>query len=168
MQSSLIFPLWFIFYNFRSRTWALKLMFFLKKLFSCNFQRFPADKAYFIAKEVSTTERTYLKDLEVITSVCLFLHWAQSSSWSWIPPFLSSVFVHLLQWIYLLTWSWEQQQAKLCGKRGISIRRQKKKCVWERDREKVNDVQFMSFQSLKCYSPTLLFLLIPWTFDFDS
>ncbi|XP_069746442.1 FERM, ARHGEF and pleckstrin domain-containing protein 1-like isoform X2 [Narcine bancroftii] len=30
-------------------------------------KRFPADKAYFIAKEVSTTERTYLKDLEVIT-----------------------------------------------------------------------------------------------------
>lgn len=33
-------------------------------------QRFPTDKTYFIAKEVSTTERTYLKDLEVITSVC--------------------------------------------------------------------------------------------------
>uniref|UniRef100_A0A8C0R6U3 FERM, ARHGEF and pleckstrin domain-containing protein 1 n=1 Tax=Canis lupus dingo TaxID=286419 RepID=A0A8C0R6U3_CANLU len=32
-------------------------------------KRFPTDKAYFIAKEVSTTERTYLKDLEVITSV---------------------------------------------------------------------------------------------------
>ncbi|XP_078077666.1 FERM, ARHGEF and pleckstrin domain-containing protein 1-like [Mustelus asterias] len=31
-------------------------------------KRFPTDKAYFIAKEVSTTERTYLKDLEVITS----------------------------------------------------------------------------------------------------
>ncbi|XP_072332200.1 LOW QUALITY PROTEIN: FERM, ARHGEF and pleckstrin domain-containing protein 1-like [Scyliorhinus torazame] len=31
-------------------------------------KRFPADKAYFIAKEVSTTERTYLKDLEVVTS----------------------------------------------------------------------------------------------------
>ncbi|XP_048388051.1 FERM, ARHGEF and pleckstrin domain-containing protein 1 [Stegostoma tigrinum] len=30
-------------------------------------KRFPADKAYFIAKEISTTERTYLKDLEVIT-----------------------------------------------------------------------------------------------------
>ncbi|XP_005992351.1 FERM, ARHGEF and pleckstrin domain-containing protein 1 [Latimeria chalumnae] len=30
-------------------------------------KRFPTDKAYFIAKEVSTTERTYLKDLEVIT-----------------------------------------------------------------------------------------------------
>ncbi|XP_006879626.1 PREDICTED: FERM, RhoGEF and pleckstrin domain-containing protein 1 [Elephantulus edwardii] len=36
-------------------------------------KRFPTDKAYFIAKEVSTTERTYLKDLEVITS------WFQSS-----------------------------------------------------------------------------------------
>ncbi|XP_045444707.1 FERM, ARHGEF and pleckstrin domain-containing protein 1 isoform X4 [Pipistrellus kuhlii] len=36
-------------------------------------QRFPTDKAYFIAKEVSTTERTYLKDLEVITS------WFQSA-----------------------------------------------------------------------------------------
>ncbi|XP_055465555.1 FERM, ARHGEF and pleckstrin domain-containing protein 1 isoform X1 [Psammomys obesus] len=36
-------------------------------------KRFPADKAYFIAKEVSTTERTYLKDLEVIAS------WFQST-----------------------------------------------------------------------------------------
>uniref|UniRef100_A0A8C0Z163 FERM, ARHGEF and pleckstrin domain-containing protein 1 n=1 Tax=Canis lupus familiaris TaxID=9615 RepID=A0A8C0Z163_CANLF len=36
-------------------------------------KRFPTDKAYFIAKEVSTTERTYLKDLEVITS------WFQST-----------------------------------------------------------------------------------------
>ncbi|KAM4699939.1 FERM, ARHGEF and pleckstrin domain-containing protein 1 isoform 3-T3 [Discoglossus pictus] len=31
-------------------------------------QRFPTDKAYFIAKEVSATECTYLKDLEVITT----------------------------------------------------------------------------------------------------
>uniref|UniRef100_A0A8K9X7T9 FERM, ARHGEF and pleckstrin domain-containing protein 1 n=1 Tax=Oncorhynchus mykiss TaxID=8022 RepID=A0A8K9X7T9_ONCMY len=30
-------------------------------------QRFPTDKAYFIAKELLTTERTYLKDLEVVT-----------------------------------------------------------------------------------------------------
>ncbi|XP_037656418.1 FERM, ARHGEF and pleckstrin domain-containing protein 1 [Choloepus didactylus] len=36
-------------------------------------KRFPTDKAYFIAKEVSTTERTCLKDLEVITS------WFQST-----------------------------------------------------------------------------------------
>uniref|UniRef100_A0A8C9SUT8 FERM, ARHGEF and pleckstrin domain-containing protein 1 n=1 Tax=Scleropages formosus TaxID=113540 RepID=A0A8C9SUT8_SCLFO len=32
-------------------------------------KRFPTDKAYFIAKELLTTERTYLKDLEVITSL---------------------------------------------------------------------------------------------------
>lgn len=32
-------------------------------------QRYPTDKAYFIAKEILTTERTYLKDLEVITVV---------------------------------------------------------------------------------------------------
>ncbi|XP_051016942.1 FERM, ARHGEF and pleckstrin domain-containing protein 1 [Acomys russatus] len=36
-------------------------------------KRSPTDKAYFIAKEVSTTERTYLKDLEVIAS------WLQST-----------------------------------------------------------------------------------------
>ncbi|TRY95523.1 hypothetical protein DNTS_012493, partial [Danionella cerebrum] len=30
-------------------------------------KRFPTDKAYFITKELLTTERTYLKDLEVIT-----------------------------------------------------------------------------------------------------
>lgn len=32
-------------------------------------QRFPTDRAYFIAKELLTTERTYVKDLEVITVV---------------------------------------------------------------------------------------------------
>uniref|UniRef100_A0A672SIU3 FERM, ARHGEF and pleckstrin domain-containing protein 2 n=1 Tax=Sinocyclocheilus grahami TaxID=75366 RepID=A0A672SIU3_SINGR len=32
-------------------------------------KRYPTDKAYFIAKEILTTERTYLKDLEVITVV---------------------------------------------------------------------------------------------------
>uniref|UniRef100_A0A8C5B549 FERM, ARH/RhoGEF and pleckstrin domain protein 2 n=1 Tax=Gadus morhua TaxID=8049 RepID=A0A8C5B549_GADMO len=34
---------------------------------SLQLSRYPADKAYFIAKEILTTERTYLKDLEVIT-----------------------------------------------------------------------------------------------------
>lgn len=36
------------------------------------FQRYPTDKAYFIAKEILATERTYLKDLEVITVVMGF------------------------------------------------------------------------------------------------
>lgn len=36
-------------------------------------QRFPTDRAYFIAKELLTTERTYVKDLEVVTVVSCFL-----------------------------------------------------------------------------------------------
>lgn len=36
-------------------------------------QRFPTDRAYFIAKELLTTERTYVKDLEVVTVVSFFL-----------------------------------------------------------------------------------------------
>lgn len=32
-------------------------------------QKFPTDKAYFIAKELLTTERTYIKDLQVVTEV---------------------------------------------------------------------------------------------------
>uniref|UniRef100_A0A8C2H8H4 FERM, ARHGEF and pleckstrin domain-containing protein 2 n=1 Tax=Cyprinus carpio TaxID=7962 RepID=A0A8C2H8H4_CYPCA len=40
------------------------------------FQRYPTDKAYFIAKEILTTERTYLKDLEVIT-VVMYPVWCQ-------------------------------------------------------------------------------------------
>lgn len=35
----------------------------------CLFQHMPEDEAYFIAKEILATERTYLKDLEVITVV---------------------------------------------------------------------------------------------------
>lgn len=38
------------------------------------FQKYPTDKAYFIAKEILTTERTYLKDLEVITVVSRILY----------------------------------------------------------------------------------------------
>uniref|UniRef100_A0A7N6BWE0 FERM, ARHGEF and pleckstrin domain-containing protein 1 n=1 Tax=Anabas testudineus TaxID=64144 RepID=A0A7N6BWE0_ANATE len=36
-------------------------------MFSVCVQKFPTDKAYFIAKELLTTERTYLKDLQVVT-----------------------------------------------------------------------------------------------------
>lgn len=37
--------------------------------FSFFFQRFPTDKAYYVAKEILTTERTYKKDLEVLNRV---------------------------------------------------------------------------------------------------
>ena len=35
------------------------------------FQRYPTDRAYFIAKEILMTERTYKKDLEVLNLVSL-------------------------------------------------------------------------------------------------
>lgn len=41
--------------------------------FSVCVQKFPTDKAYFIAKELLTTERTYLKDLQVITEVIILM-----------------------------------------------------------------------------------------------
>ena len=35
----------------------------------CVFQKIIAGKSYYLAKEIVSTERTYLKDLEVITVV---------------------------------------------------------------------------------------------------
>lgn len=34
-------------------------------------RKYPSDKAYFVAKEILTTERTYKKDLEVINLVSI-------------------------------------------------------------------------------------------------
>ena len=39
------------------------------RAFCSSLQRYPADKAYYIAKELLMTERTYKKDLEVLTVV---------------------------------------------------------------------------------------------------
>ena len=35
------------------------------------FQRYPTDRAYFIAKEILMTERTYKKDLEILNLVSI-------------------------------------------------------------------------------------------------
>lgn len=61
--------------NFIPRLQATQLMWHtvvLAQYLLCavmSLQRFPTDRAYFIAKELLTTERTYLKDLEVVTVV---------------------------------------------------------------------------------------------------
>ena len=39
------------------------------------FQRYPTDRAYFIAKEILMTERTYKKDLEILNLVSHFMHY---------------------------------------------------------------------------------------------
>ena len=41
----------------------------LSLMLTCILQRYPVDRAYYIAKELLMTERTYKKDLEVITVV---------------------------------------------------------------------------------------------------
>ena len=43
-------------------------------------QRYPTDRAYFIAKEILMTERTYKKDLEILNLVSTFLSTSSSSS----------------------------------------------------------------------------------------
>lgn len=50
-----------------SNKWNIHIEIFIN--YCVFFQRYPTDKAYFIAKEILATERTYLKDLEVITVV---------------------------------------------------------------------------------------------------
>jgi hypothetical protein len=42
-----------------------------------NFQKYPTDRAYFIAKEILMTERTYKKDLEVISLVSCVKYWKE-------------------------------------------------------------------------------------------
>jgi hypothetical protein len=41
----------------------------LQAIHFVSFQRYPTDQAYFIAKEILMTERTYKKDLEIINLV---------------------------------------------------------------------------------------------------
>lgn len=55
-------------------------------------QRFPTDRAYFIAKELLTTERTYVKDLEVMTVV-------SEAKWSCQPSAVLLVFSCAVLWV---------------------------------------------------------------------
>uniref|UniRef100_A0A8C7L939 FERM, ARHGEF and pleckstrin domain-containing protein 1 n=1 Tax=Oncorhynchus kisutch TaxID=8019 RepID=A0A8C7L939_ONCKI len=48
-------------------TWCLRVLMLCWTFSPSFFQKCPTDKAYFIAKELLTTERTFLKDLAVIT-----------------------------------------------------------------------------------------------------
>lgn len=44
-----------------------------KKMDYFSVQRWPTDKAYYIAKELLMTERTYKKDLDVINVVSVYV-----------------------------------------------------------------------------------------------
>ncbi|XP_053868402.1 FERM, ARHGEF and pleckstrin domain-containing protein 1 isoform X1 [Malaclemys terrapin pileata] len=103
-------------------------------------KKFPTDKAYFIAKEVSTTERTYLKDLEVITS------WFQStvSKDDYMPEtlknFLFSNFEPLHKFHTTFLKEIEQRLALWEGRSNAHIKG---------DYQRIGDVMLKNIQSMK-------------------
>ncbi|XP_034274179.1 FERM, ARHGEF and pleckstrin domain-containing protein 1 isoform X1 [Pantherophis guttatus] len=103
-------------------------------------KRFPTDKAYFIAKEVATTERTYLKDLEVITS------WFQSavSKDDCIPEALKSLVFSNFQPLHKFHTNFlkevEQRIALWEGRSNAHLKG---------DFQKIGDVMLKNIQSMK-------------------
>uniref|UniRef100_A0A2K5DF09 FERM, ARHGEF and pleckstrin domain-containing protein 1 n=1 Tax=Aotus nancymaae TaxID=37293 RepID=A0A2K5DF09_AOTNA len=103
-------------------------------------KRFPTDKAYFIAKEVSTTERTYLKDLEVITS------WFQStvSKEDFMPEALKSLIFPNFEPLHKFHTSFlkeiEQRLALWEGRSNAQIRG---------DYQRIGDVMLKNIQGMK-------------------
>ncbi|XP_036880849.1 FERM, ARHGEF and pleckstrin domain-containing protein 1 isoform X2 [Manis javanica] len=103
-------------------------------------KRFPSDKAYFMAKEVSTTERTYLKDLEVITS------WFQStvSKDDSMPETLKSLIFPNFEPLHKFHTNFlkeiEQRLALWEGRSNAHIRG---------DYQRIGDVMLKNFQAMK-------------------
>ncbi|XP_048709823.2 FERM, ARHGEF and pleckstrin domain-containing protein 1 isoform X5 [Lepidochelys kempii] len=103
-------------------------------------KRFPTDKAYFIAKEVSTTERTYLKDLEVITS------WFQStvSKDDYMPETLKNLLFSNFEPLHKFHTSFlkeiEQRLALWEGRSNAHIKG---------DYQRIGDVMLKNIQSMK-------------------
>uniref|UniRef100_A0A8C5RX74 FERM, ARHGEF and pleckstrin domain-containing protein 1 n=1 Tax=Laticauda laticaudata TaxID=8630 RepID=A0A8C5RX74_LATLA len=103
-------------------------------------KKFPTDKAYFITKEVATTERTYLKDLEVITS------WLQStvSKDDCMPEALKSLIFSNFQPLHKFHTNFlkevEQRIALWEGRSNAHLKR---------DFQKIGDVMLKNIQSMK-------------------
>ncbi|KAG8137571.1 hypothetical protein E2320_004803 [Naja naja] len=103
-------------------------------------KKFPTDKAYFIAKEVATTERTYLKDLEVITS------WLQStlSKDDCMPEALKSLIFSNFQPLHKFHTNFlkevEQRIALWEGRSNAHLKG---------DFQKIGDVMLKNIQSMK-------------------
>ena len=79
------------FKHFMSRKYTLahiEAFFLLSKPSHYFFQRYPTDRAYFIAKEILMTERTYKKDLEIINLVSIFAA---------TPNYSISILFHLIR-----------------------------------------------------------------------
>ncbi|XP_051993177.1 FERM, ARHGEF and pleckstrin domain-containing protein 1-like isoform X1 [Xyrauchen texanus] len=103
-------------------------------------KRFPTDKAYFIAKELLTTERTYLKDLEVIT-VCFQKYVGKDEV---MPDSLSNLIFANFEPVYKFHESFlkdvEQRLAQWEGRSNAHIKG---------DYQRVGDIMLKNIQGLK-------------------
>ncbi|XP_051993179.1 FERM, ARHGEF and pleckstrin domain-containing protein 1-like isoform X3 [Xyrauchen texanus] len=103
-------------------------------------ERFPTDKAYFIAKELLTTERTYLKDLEVIT-VCFQKYVGKDEV---MPDSLSNLIFANFEPVYKFHESFlkdvEQRLAQWEGRSNAHIKG---------DYQRVGDIMLKNIQGLK-------------------
>uniref|UniRef100_A0A8D3CV89 FERM, ARHGEF and pleckstrin domain-containing protein 1 n=1 Tax=Scophthalmus maximus TaxID=52904 RepID=A0A8D3CV89_SCOMX len=98
-------------------------------------KRFPTDRAYFIAKELLTTERTYLKDLEVITVVSR----AKSAS---LPARAAVLFGFF-------------PPSKNCGCSYVCVREGRSNAHIKGDYQRIGDVMLKNLQGLKPLTASL-------------
>ncbi|XP_070607303.1 FERM, ARHGEF and pleckstrin domain-containing protein 1 isoform X2 [Erythrolamprus reginae] len=103
-------------------------------------KRFPTDKAYFIAKEVATTERTYLKDLEVITT------WFQSivSKDDFVPEALKSLIFSNFQPLHKFHTNFLKEV-----EHRIALWEGRSNAHLKGDFQKIGDIMLKNIQSMK-------------------
>ena len=97
LVSFVTIPVWDMHVRIKTYYWV-SLLFFYFNVIICMyylyFQRYPTDRAYFIAKEILMTERTYKKDLEILNLVSHFLHYYINYV---INPCINSVWILALK-----------------------------------------------------------------------
>uniref|UniRef100_A0A3B4ACI6 FERM, ARHGEF and pleckstrin domain-containing protein 1 n=1 Tax=Periophthalmus magnuspinnatus TaxID=409849 RepID=A0A3B4ACI6_9GOBI len=108
-------------------------------------KRFPTDRAYFIAKELLTTERTYVKDLEVITSFQSAIGKDESTPDS-LKTTLSSTFEPLHRFHTGFLREVEQRLALWEGRSNAHIKG---------DYQRIGDVMLKNLQALKPLTTSL-------------
>ncbi|XP_055086819.1 FERM, ARHGEF and pleckstrin domain-containing protein 1-like isoform X1 [Periophthalmus magnuspinnatus] len=109
-------------------------------------KRFPTDRAYFIAKELLTTERTYVKDLEVITVSFQSAIGKDESTPDSLKTTLSSTFEPLHRFHTGFLREVEQRLALWEGRSNAHIKG---------DYQRIGDVMLKNLQALKPLTTSL-------------
>uniref|UniRef100_A0A6Q2ZKJ2 FERM, ARHGEF and pleckstrin domain-containing protein 1 n=1 Tax=Esox lucius TaxID=8010 RepID=A0A6Q2ZKJ2_ESOLU len=108
-------------------------------------KKFPTDKAYFIAKELLTTERTFLKDLEVITSFQAFLRKEDNMPDS-VKTLINSNYEPVYQFHQAFLKEVEQRLQQWEGRSNAHIKG---------DYQRIGDVMLKNIQALKQFMSLL-------------